>query len=197
MVYILKINLIAMYLNTSILVEYLVRRITSGRYKLLNSYRKILRRMKFAKIDKLNKSKDKSKDDLINMTFLNNISNISNILFKNKLRSCIEKLTLSLLFFTKNRALGGIKFEISGRLNRRRIAARSVNKVSQKGTIRNVYSSYTGLPSVLLRGSVRPNLDYHQLNSKTRNGSFNVKAWVASSYSTMSPASSYKKKQET
>src|SRR5690606_19354241 len=145
---------IAMYLNTSILVEYLVRRITSGRYKLLNSYRKILRRMKFAKIDKLNKSKDKSKDDLINMTFLNNISNISNILFKNKLRSCIEKLTLSLLFFTKNRALGGIKFEISGRLNRRRIAARSVNKVSQKGTIRNVYSSYTGLPSVLLRGSV-------------------------------------------
>ena len=191
MVYILKINLIAMYLNTSILVEYLVRRITSGRYKLLNSYRKILRRMKFAKIDKLNKSKDKSKDDLINMTFLNNISNISNILFKNKLRSCIEKLTLSLLFFTKNRALGGIKFEISGRLNRRRIAARSVNKVSQKGTIRNVYSSYTGLPSVLLRGSVRPNLDYHQLNSKTRNGSFNVKAWVASSYSTYVPKGNF------
>jgi hypothetical protein len=63
------------YLNTSILVEYLVRRITSGRYKLLNSYRKILRRMKFAKIDLLNKSKeDKSKDNLIN-----NISNISNI----------------------------------------------------------------------------------------------------------------------
>lgn len=68
-----------MYLNTSILVEYLVRRITSGRYKLLNSYRKIIRRIKFAKIDKLikvDKSKDKSKDNLINMTLLNNISNI-------------------------------------------------------------------------------------------------------------------------
>jgi len=113
------------------------------------------------------------------MTSLNNISNISNILFKkklNNLRCYIKELSIDLLLFTKNKALGGIKFEISGRLNRRRIAARSVNKVSQKGTIRNVYSSYTGLPSVLLRGSVRPNLDYHQLNSKTRNGSFNVKA---------------------
>jgi len=182
------------YFNTSILVEYLVRRITSGRYRLLDSYRKILRRMKFVKIDKfikLDKSKDKWKN-LINMTSLNNISNISNILFKkklNNLRCYIKELSIDLLLFTKNKALGGIKFEISGRLNRRRIAARSVNKVSQKGTIRNVYSSYTGLPSVLLRGSVRPNLDYHQLNSKTRNGSFNVKAWVASSYSTMSPAS--------
>jgi len=50
------------YFNTSILVEYLVRRITSGRYRLLDSYRKILRRMKFVKIDKfikLDKSKDK------------------------------------------------------------------------------------------------------------------------------------------
>lgn len=105
------------------------------------------------------------------------LSTLPNISFKKlkNLRFYIKKLTQSLLSFTKNKALGGIRFEISGRLNRRRIAARSVNKVSQKGTLMNVYSSYTGLPSVLLRGSVRPNLDYHQLHSKTRNGSFNVK----------------------
>jgi len=172
------------YLNTSILVEYLVLRLTSGRYRILNSYRKILRRIKFAKINKNPTEIDKSKVNLINMSLLNNISNISFKKLKKKTRRYRKKLIRGLLSLTKNKALTGIRFEISGRLNRRRIAARSVNKVSQKGTLKNVYSSYKNLPSTLLRGSVRPNLDYHQLNSKTRNGSFNVKGWVSSCYST-------------
>lgn len=32
---------------------------------------------------------------------------------------------------------------------------------------------------------MRPNLDFASLNSKTRNGAFNIKCWVSSYYSTL------------
>jgi hypothetical protein len=65
--------------------------------------------------------------------------------------------------------------EIAGRLNRRAIAARSVVKTGQVGSLKNLESSYKGLSSVVLRGHVRPNLEKASFNYKTRNGAFNVK----------------------
>ena len=86
-----------------------------------------------------------------------------------------EQLLKEVLVSTRYKSLAGIKMEIAGRLNRRAIAARSVVKTGQIGTLKNFESSYKGLPVVALRGYQRPNLEKASFNYKTRNGAFNVK----------------------
>ncbi|RPB17888.1 hypothetical protein L211DRAFT_799415, partial [Terfezia boudieri ATCC MYA-4762] len=86
-----------------------------------------------------------------------------------------EQLLKEVLVSTRYKSLAGIKMEIAGRLNRRAIAARSVVKTGQVGSLKNFESSYKGLSSVVLRGHVRPNLEKASFNYKTRNGAFNVK----------------------
>ena len=87
---------------------------------------------------------------------------------------------------TKYKTIAGLRIQIAGRLTRRAIAARSVFKVGQVGSLRNVYSSMKGLSAVLLRGHARPNLGTSSFHYKTRNGSFNVRVLISNSYSTLS-----------
>lgn len=79
-----------------------------------------------------------------------------------------------------NKIIGGIRIEASGRLTKRITAARSVWKMKQKGTIRNINSSYKKISSLLLRGDFKSNTQYALLNNKTRIGSFGIKGWVSS-----------------
>jgi hypothetical protein len=69
----------------------------------------------------------------------------------------------------------GVRFEIGGRLTRRNVAAKSIFKVGQIGTLKNIDSSYKEFKVVALRGHVRPNMEYFNFNSSTRTGAFNVK----------------------
>jgi hypothetical protein len=70
--------------------------------------------------------------------------------------------------------------EAKGRLTRRFTASRSVFKIKWKGSLKNIDSSYKGLSSIMLRGQVKPNLQYSIVNSKTRNGAFGLKGWISS-----------------
>ncbi|TGZ76135.1 hypothetical protein EX30DRAFT_292130, partial [Ascodesmis nigricans] len=80
-----------------------------------------------------------------------------------------------ILSLIKYKALIGARFEIGGRLTRRNVASMSVFKIGQKGTLKNIGSSYRGESVPILRGHVRPNLYYSSFNSTTSSGSFGVK----------------------
>jgi len=71
--------------------------------------------------------------------------------------------------------LRGIRVEAKGRLTRRFTAAKSVFKVKWKGGLKNVDSSFKGLPAIMLRGDRKSNVQYSMLSSKNRNGAFGVK----------------------
>lgn len=86
----------------------------------------------------------------------------------------------TILKLVKHKNVSGIRIEVAGRLTRRNKADRSVSKLKYKGNIRNMDSSYKGLPTVLLRGFAKSNLQYSNLNSKIRIGSFGLKGWVSS-----------------
>ena len=81
----------------------------------------------------------------------------------------------------KNKSVSGIRLEVAGRLTRRNKAARSLFKLRYKGNIKNMDSSYKGLPTVLLRGYAKSNLQYTKIKSWRRIGSFGLKGWVSSS----------------
>ena len=90
-------------------------------------------------------------------------------------------LTNTILNFIKHKYVSGIRLEVAGRLTRRNTAARSVFKLRYKGNIKNMDSSYKGLPTVLLRGYAKSNLQHTKLKSRIRIGSFGLKGWVSSS----------------
>ncbi len=176
------IKLKYLHLNTSILVEYLANKLTN-KIKVLRQYRKILKRIQLPLYIKHNYSSSSSatKKDVnnrwLNELSINNISNISIEKLKEVGSSEQNKnfIINKILSLIKYKALIGVRFEISGRLTRRNVASMSVFKVGQKGTLKNINSSYKGIPVPVLRGHVRPNIDYSGFNSKTTSGSFNVK----------------------
>lgn len=179
------IDLVHVYLNTTILVEFLANTLRN-RNKVLRKYRSMLRGIKLPVykhiINRLYNYKP-----LKPLALLYNISNISNIstasLNKNKLvnKDLFVNMSLSSL---KYKAVVGARFEIRGRLTRRNTASKSMVKFGQVGTLKNIESSLIGLPVVSLRGNHRPNLDFSSFNTKTRNGTFNVKGWTSCYYST-------------
>lgn len=101
----------------------------------------------------------------------------ANIKNKEEKENDIEKNILNSI---NNKSISGIRLEATGRLSRRFTAARSVFKFKYKGSLKNIHSSYKGLSSVILRGHAKSNIQYSNLNSKTRNGSFGIKGWVSS-----------------
>lgn len=89
-------------------------------------------------------------------------------------------LTNNVFGFLKNKFISGARFEVSGRLTKRNTAARALSKLKYKGNIKNMDSSNKGLSTVMLRGHAKSNLQYSQLKSKIRIGSFGLKGWVSS-----------------
>ena len=94
---------------------------------------------------------------------------------------CIKAMNKNNIINTiKQQVVNGIRFEASGRLTRRLIAMRAVLKYRCAGSLKNIRSSFNNLSSALLRGYAKSNLQYININSKTRNGTFGVKTWVSS-----------------
>ena len=75
--------------------------------------------------------------------------------------------------------MAGVRVEAKGRLTKRFTASKSVFKMRWKGGLKNVDSSFKGLSAVMLRGIFKSNVQYSLINSKTRNGAFGIKGWVA------------------
>ncbi|KMW03074.1 ribosomal protein S5 (mitochondrion) [Nannizzia gypsea CBS 118893] len=78
----------------------------------------------------------------------------------------------------KYKRVSGVRLEASGRLTKRFTASRSLSKLKYKGSLINIKSSENFESSALIRGNFRPNLEYTQLNSTTRIGSYGIKGWV-------------------
>lgn len=145
------VNLKSVHLNSNILTESIAVKISNRKNNMLNILRKVLQMVKLPSWI------------LYFVHKSNNYENKKNIL--NSIRY-------------KN--ISGLRFEASGRLTRRLIASRSVYKVRNKGSVKNIYSSYKGIPSVLLRGYIKSNIQYTLVNSTSRNGSFGLKGWIGS-----------------
>lgn len=165
------INLKYHYLNSDIFAESITLKITKNRKKLLKYLNRLIRKVKIYKKD-FDKYVYKNKNKL-------NINDYIENLFNDKPRSgedCLKKVALQEI---KYKRVSGIKLQASGRLTRRYTASRSVKKFKYKGNLLNIDSSYKGISTVLLKGNLRPNLQFTKLKSKTRIGSFGIKSWIS------------------
>ncbi|CAG8905735.1 unnamed protein product [Penicillium salamii] len=84
----------------------------------------------------------------------------------------LKKILLSNI---KYKRVSGVRLQAAGRLTRRFSASRSICRTKYKGNLENVYSSIKGLPTPLLRGNDKANLQYTVINSTSRVGAFGVK----------------------
>jgi hypothetical protein len=148
------INLKSIQFNSDIYSESISLKLKNRKNKLLRILKKALFKVKVPKLFDLYN---------VNKYVTNTIINKNNLL--NSIRYKI---------------VSGARFETSGRLTRRLIASRAVFKYRYLGNLKNIYSSFIGLPTVMLRGYVKPNIQYTIINSKTRNGAFGLKGWVSS-----------------
>ena len=130
--------------------------------------------MYLKKYQNKNENKDKFNQLLFEIFPFFIFANIKN---KEERWKDIEKNVLNSI---NNKFISGIRLEATGRLSRRFTAAKSIFKFKYKGSLKNIHSSYKGLSSVILRGHVKSNIQYSNINSKTRNGSFGIKGWISS-----------------
>jgi hypothetical protein len=152
------INLKYFYLNSNILSESILLKITRNRRKLLTHLRKLNKKVIIQKKrvilgENLKKEKLSIREHYHNKYLLENYI-INSLKYKH---------------------ITGFRLEAKGRLNKRFTASRSIHKLRYEGNLLNLDSSYKGLSSVLLKGNINSNLQYTKLNSKTRIGSFGIK----------------------
>ena len=152
------VNLRRFYLNSDILSESITLKIRKNRRKLLKYLNTLKRKVKI-----------RNKKNLYYKPILNKLNNVN--------KKYLEGVILRDI---KYKHVTGFRLETSGRLTRRYTASRSISKLRYKGNLLNIDSSYRGLSSVLLKGNLKPNLQYSKLKSKTRIGSFGIKGWISS-----------------
>lgn len=171
------INLKYFYFNSDIFTQPLVLKLRKER-KLLRYLKSLVKKSKINKI----KLDERSRYffDLENLFTVNNDfdtrNNFLNDFIKQNKTEYLKKVVLNNI---KYKRVSGVRIEGAGRLTKRYTASRSQHKVRYKGNLVNVYSSIKGYPSSILRGNLKPNLQYTKLNSKSRIGSFGVKGWVS------------------
>ena len=174
------INLKYLYLDSNIFAEAITR-------KLIDRKKGVLRVLKLSlKLTKLPyfKIHFHRENIQLNSMFLNskitksldnNINDIKNeFLFQPKLYS----LRL-FLYHMKQKTTNGIRLQGTGRLTKRLTASRSVSKLRYIGSLKNINSSYEGISTVMLRGFVKSNLQYTNVNNHNRNGSFGTKVSIS------------------
>lgn len=83
------------------------------------------------------------------------------------------------LYHMKQKIISGIRLQGTGRLTKRLTASRSLSKVKYKGSLKNLNSSYENVSTVMLRGFVKSNLQYVNINNSSGNGSFGVKVSIS------------------
>lgn len=152
------INLRYFYLNSDILSESILLKITKNRKRLLFFFNKLKNKVKIQK-KKIILGEYLEKKNINIKPYFNN---------KNLLESYI-------INNLKYKHITGFRLEARGRLSKRYTASRSMYKVSYIGNLLNLDSSYKGLSTILLKGNLDSNLQYTKLNSKTRIGSFGLK----------------------
>ncbi len=162
------INLKYFYFNSNIFTQPLELKLKKKR-NVLRYLKVLIRKAKIKNVKLAEKSKK----------FFNlNIFNSDNFLQQDNTKSkYLKKIILSDL---KYKRVSGVRLEAAGRLTRRFSASRSQRRTKYKGNLENVYSSFKGYPTPMLRGNDKANLQYTVINSTSRVGAFGVKGWVSS-----------------
>ena len=172
------INLKYLYLDGNILALTVVRKLKDRKRGVLKVIRMALRLSKKPHINKF-------------YTNLLNINSLDTILIKKNLglsinnsiplhKDLISKPILYrdriIFYYLKHKIISGIKLQGTGRLTKRLTASRSISKSMGKGSLKNKMSSYNGLSTVVLRGYVKSNLQYININSYNRIGTYGIKS---------------------
>ena len=108
---------------------------------------------------------------LLNNLFSGHTTNTTNFIQSENLNTTQKNVIDSI----KHKAVFGVRLEAAGRLSKRLTASRSVFKLKYKGSLKNIDSSYNNQSSVILRGNLKPNVQYTKISNKTRNGAFGLK----------------------
>lgn len=180
------VNLKSFAYNPDILTNLLVKKIKKSSNPRLHISR--LLRLSANKMTKINKFIDKERinkkdridffrnkyKDLKVISYEKNIYDVMNTDINNENRNIYTKILNSINY----KRLAGIRFEVSGRLTKRYRADKSIFIKKWKGGLRNIYSSYQGLSTILYRGNTKSNVSYSFAKSKRRIGSFAVKGWI-------------------
>lgn len=184
------INLKYLFLNSDVLSQPVALKMMKRKIKLLKAFKLSISLARLPRLRRMNTKKYKNKRVWKNY-FIETLNNffISGLNKKNKdivQETLIKRFNIhkgterSIIKSIDYRVATGVRIQGSGRLSRRYTASRSLSKFKYKGTLKNLSCSKFRVASVLLRGHVKPNLQYTTKISKTRNGSFGLKGWVSS-----------------
>lgn len=158
------INLKYLHLDYSLFIDAIVRKLRRKKSKVLKVLRKALIFPKIPRINSMYLLRGENKINeiiynLINFNDYINIKNIKKVIFKS----------------LKNIHIIGVRLEGKGRLTKRFTASRSVYKKTYVGSLKNIYSSYKGFSAVMSKGCYGSNINYINLNSYKRIGSYGIK----------------------
>nr|YP_002970834.1 ribosomal protein S5 [Arthroderma uncinatum]ACR19605.1 ribosomal protein S5 [Arthroderma uncinatum] len=147
------INLKYHYLNSDIFTKILLLKLSVKKRRLLASMSRSVKKAKI--LEKIN--------ELENINVLSDSEYLKSIVLDN----------------VKYKKISGVRLEVKGRLTKRFTASRSISKLKYKGNLINIQSSKNFESSALIRGNIRPNLEYTKLNSVTRVGAYGIKGWIS------------------
>ena len=176
------VNLKYLYLDGSILALVVVKKLKNRKIRVLRVIRMALRLSKKPYFNKFY-------SDCFNTNSLDNIFIKKNLNFsfnddclllnKNLICKPISYKSRLVFYYLNNKIVSGMKLQGTGRLTKRLTASRSISKSISKGSLKNKVSSYNGLSTVVLRGYVKSNLQYTNINSCNRIGAYGIKSWIS------------------
>lgn len=171
------INVKYFYFNSDILTQSLTLKIRKNRRKVSRFLKLFVIKSKIKEINYNPIVKHNWNIKSLNISKNIDITNalLYDILFQNESYS-LKNIIMNNI---NNKRVSGVRIHLGGRLTRRNTASRSISKNRIKGSLSNLSSSKYGYSSSLLRGTLKSNLDYTNINSYIRNGSFGVKGWIS------------------
>uniref|UniRef100_UPI0030E4FE33 Ribosomal protein S3 n=1 Tax=Ophiocordyceps sobolifera TaxID=94213 RepID=UPI0030E4FE33 len=182
------INLKLITYNTDLFTKALALKLK--RKKKTRYLRNMLRILYRAYIPKSNRIKERSRvvknvdfflEKYKDLTIISNLDESSNNNLDKLLDNShdIEEIHKTIYNSISYKNLSGIRLEVKGRLTKRYRADRSIYSLRWKGGLKNEYSSFKGLRSVLFRGNSNSNVSYSIYSTKRRIGAYAVKGWIA------------------
>lgn len=196
------VNLKYLHLNSDIFSEAVSIKLRKKNNRLLRIIKKALRLVKIPKIvshnpkiqnivkftefnwygvnndlNKNNISKARSVNDMLDNLLLN--------MFPKEINYDKHQLSHNIIYSIKHKWVRGVRLEAKGRLTKRYTASRSLFKFRYKGTLRNLehlkkpYYNTEQASVVMLRNSIRPNVQYTFTASRKRIGVYGIKGWIS------------------
>ena len=180
------VDLKYLYLDSNIMASAITTKLKDRKKRVLRVLKRVLGLIKkpYFKIHFYNRKKTLEQ---VNNNFLfmdqnlNMLTSGKNILFNKYLfkkpRDYKPRLSL---YHLNHKTVTGVRLQGTGRLTRRLTASRSISKFKYMGSLQNLESSRQAVSTVMLRGYMKSNLQYTNINSYNRNGAFGVKVSVSS-----------------